>query len=240
MSLKPGAWVVASVGALLLGGALACTSFDSSPTNEPDGAIAPTPTVSPEGGESSFPPVMGTPCAPDLSFLDVPGNKVDEDCSGKADDDVVACDSSLVISSVDPLEAAKALGLCRRADATGKAWGVIDAHYVKPDGSPLGAAPAVSWGVLPSFGAASPISGAAMIALSSGAARASNQANYVAPTGGLDKTYSHSLPAGFPKPMPACNGLPLANAVYDGIALEVHLRAPINAKSLSFAVPVHG
>ena len=136
---------------------------------------------------------------------------------------------------MDPLEAAKALGLCRRADATGKAWGVIDAHYVKPDGSPLGAAPAVSWGVLPSFGAASPISGAAMIALSSGAARASNQANYVAPTGGLDKTYSHSLPAGFPKPMPACNGLPLANAVYDGIALEVHLRAPINAKSLSFA-----
>ena len=35
--------------------------------------------------------------------------------------------------------------------------------------------------------------------------------------------------------MPACGGLQLANAAFDGISLEVRIRAPSNAKSFSFA-----
>src|SRR4051794_12509112 len=64
----------------------------------------------------------GPACTADPSKYDFPGNAVDEDCSGKADDEA-ACDDKLVLTSSDPMDAAKALGLCKHAPSSGTAWG---------------------------------------------------------------------------------------------------------------------
>jgi hypothetical protein len=164
--------------------------------------------------------------------IDVPGNGLDEDCSGKADDDV-ACDASISISSTDARDAAKALGLCKNADPSKGASGVVSARYVKPDGTTL--TDALSWGVLDSFGPNMPRHGSAFVALSTGVARAPGQLGYKSPSG-QSKGYSHTLPAGFPKASPACPADSVAptGVGYDGAALELVLRVPIDAKSMSF------
>jgi hypothetical protein len=123
--------------------------------------------------------------------FDIPGNQIDEDCSGTADDEPKGCDVALPMDG-DAAAAAKALGLCRVASpgASGKAktWGVLAARFVFPDGSEKSVVDAselelcntletpphaMSHGVLPAFGPnVAPREGAALTALSSGVARA--------------------------------------------------------------------
>src|SRR4051812_2446449 len=45
---------------------------------------------------------------------DVPGNTLDEDCNGTADDEPLGCDTGLAVDG-DPIAAAQALGICRMA-----------------------------------------------------------------------------------------------------------------------------
>ena len=67
--------------------------------------------------------------------FDVPGNGVDEDCNGTADDEVIGCDGAIPdIGYADPIAGAQAIGLCRQSDGT--SWGVLNAAYVMADGSP--------------------------------------------------------------------------------------------------------
>jgi hypothetical protein len=154
--------------------------------------------------------------------FDIPGNQVDEDCSGAADDEPRGCDAALPVDG-DASAAAKALGLCRVAvpGAVGKAktWGVMAARYVFPDGSEKSlemdspdcgqALPphALSHGILPAFGPnVAPRDGAVLAALSSGAARAGVQdlnpggdvPNF-SPAAGQMCTRSKA-PEGFPAP----------------------------------------
>jgi hypothetical protein len=161
--------------------------------------------------------------------IDEPGNGKDEDCSGKADDDG-ACDTALPLASGDANDAAKALGVCRTVTAGKAGWGVLSAKYVKPDGTAL--SHATSYGILPSFGVNQPATGKSLLALSTGAARAPGQADYVA---SLDKGYGHGTPAGWPKASPACGAdavTPLA--AKDGAALKLEIKVPIDAHSMSF------
>jgi hypothetical protein len=221
-----GAGMEACVGDDASGVPLAAVA-DAAPegsTSVPDGA-------SPLDG-AGLPPV-GMGCTADPSRIDIPGNSVDEDCSGKADDEDVLCDGSLAESSSDAFDAARAMGICKKTTAGAAAWGIIDAHYVLPDGSAAPAASSPSWGILPSFGSNAPRAGQRLLALSSGAARAPDQPGYQAPVAGDNKGYAHGPPAGFPS-IAACGGLPLA-ASRDGIALEVRLKVPSNATSFSFA-----
>jgi hypothetical protein len=162
--------------------------------------------------------------------IDVPGNGVDEDCSGKADDDAT-CDASLALASGDPLDGARALGVCRALKGGDPGWGVVSAKYVKPDGSPLG--DPIGYGILDAFGPNKPGFGQRMLALSSGAARAPGQPGWAAPSG-KDKGYTHGTPAGWPKPSPACPGVtPSANA-HDGAALQLTVKVPVDAHAMSF------
>src|SRR4029078_5444343 len=85
---------------------------------------------------------------------DIPGNGIDEDCSGTPDDAEVDCDTSLKSKSKDPFDGAKALGLCKKADPDGREWGVVDAKYVLPDGKPLDDMMGV--GILKEFGVNAP------------------------------------------------------------------------------------
>ncbi|WP_146652869.1 choice-of-anchor L domain-containing protein [Labilithrix luteola] len=171
----------------------------------------------------------GKNCQADATKFDAPGNGADDDCNGKIDD-VVACDASLALDSTDPIDAAKALGLC--AKATGSAWGVVAARWVKPDGTKLPTSGNVSHGILTGFGSNSPREAKSMLALSSGAARAPGQNGYGSPSG-VSKNYASGAPSGYPRTSDACYDAP--GTPMDGVALELDIRVPSNATSMSFA-----
>lgn len=141
------------------------------------------------------------------------------------------CDTGLPLDPSDPMDAARAIGLCRQADATLGSWGVIEAKWVKPDGSSLGNLQAGA-GVLPKFGVNAPQGGTSMLVLSSGTARGPNDPGYKSPSGD-DKNYQSGTPAGYPKESPACPGN-ITGEAHDGIALEVKIKVPANANSFSY------
>ena len=155
---------------------------------------------------------------------DIPGNGIDEDCSGVADDEEIECDDDLPQSGSDPFDGAKAIGLCKKADPDGPGWGVVSAKWVRPDGTSLNNM--VGVGILKQFGVNAPQLGGSMLAISSGAAREKAPQT-------TDKGYSHGTPDGYPKESPACPGVTTGTA-RDGVALELKIRVPSNAKSFSY------
>lgn len=177
-------------------------------------------------------------CDPNVNAgaFDVPGNNLDEDCSGTPDDEATDCDQGLAIDGTDPFDGARAVGLCKKASADGREWGVIDAKWVKPDGTPQ--TQPLGEGILPKFGVNAPQTGEAMLAISSGSARGPSDPGYNnGPANrGWDKDYSNGTPAGYPKESPACSGsgLGFASGSHDGAALQLKIRVPSNAKSFKF------
>jgi hypothetical protein len=160
---------------------------------------------------------------------------VDEDCDGEIDNIDAPCDMALAIDDANPLSAARAVELCKVSSGP-KDWGILQAKYALPDGSPGFAAQVnfeLGHGILGAFGQViHPQGGDRMLSLSSGTARQPNDPGYKSVTG-FDKGYSCNHPQGFPKQSPACPGV-TSGAPRDGIALEVTLRAPQNAAGFSF------
>jgi hypothetical protein len=190
---------------------------------------------------------------------DIPGSGIDEDCSGVVDDEPTNCDSTVTLTSTDPVEGAMAMDICRQttAGATGKArtWGLINAQYVMPDGT-TSTSPnyAVGYGLLSAFGVNHTQHGVAMLGLSSGTARQPTDPGWEDPGasdfgsfGGFNKCQASGngcvetglgeltsgAPTGYPAPAPACPGIKFG-APQDGVALELTIRVPTNAKSFSF------
>jgi hypothetical protein len=129
------------------------------------------------------------------------------------------CDTGLVIDTVDPLEAASAIGLC---------GGVTSADWVLPNG----AAPTPSanfdlgHGIIGDFGPNVNVrEGSNMLILSSGTGRRPTDPDY---NPGLAKGYTCAHPMGFPVETPAC-GATVTGACHDGIALELTLQVPAQA-----------
>lgn len=164
--------------------------------------------------------------------FDVPGNGVDEDCSGKVDDEVIDCDGDLPLSARDPLVGARAIGLCKTATPGGREWGVLEADWVLPDGDTL--VSTNGYGALPKFGTNTPPVGGAMLAISSGEARERPGAGGLLNPLSLDKNVQHGAPPGYPKDFPGCPaGTPRSGSPHDGTALRLRIRVPSNARSLS-------
>jgi hypothetical protein len=148
-------------------------------------------------------------------------------CAGDCDGSMCeVCDVALAIDSTDPLDAARAMGLCSD---------VISARWVNPDGSdpnpsanfPLG------HGILTGFGNnVLPRQGGSLLALSSGAARQPNDPGYRA-VSGWDKGYTTAHPPGFPVESPACPGTTTGQP-HDGVGLELELQVPDWAEGLAF------
>jgi len=180
---------------------------------------------------------------------DAPTNTVDEDCSGSAalaDD----CDMSLTIGSTAAEDGARALGLCSFAKPGSRAWGVTSARYTDATGTGKLSDP-LAVGILPTFGAAKPRAGGALLALSSGVARAPGQPGA---TSGCDafgagtdcafgdfgclRAGGGPPPAGYPKPSSVCKDQDQSFGdepiIYDQAALELKIRVPSNASAFSF------
>jgi hypothetical protein len=133
------------------------------------------------------------------------------------------CDGGLAMASTDPLHAARTMGICD---------GLVSAAWVYPNGAAAttGAAFDIGHGLLPSFGTNNtPREGVALLALSSGAARAEGQTGYSA---ALDKGYATAPPAGFPQAAATCPAP--STSGYDGIALQVVLVVPAGVRFLAF------
>jgi hypothetical protein len=161
----------------------------------------------------------------------------DEDCDGAIDEIDPPCDDGLEIDDADPLNAARAIELCKQSKGAGD-WGVVQARWVMPDGSdppPLVlAAYHLGHGILPDFGPnVAPQRGARMVVVSSGSARRPNDAGYQSHVD-FDKGYSSAHPPGFPKASPSCPPDVVTGVPHDAAALEVELRAPSNAYGVTF------
>jgi hypothetical protein len=174
-------------------------------------------------------------CTPQMNpgAQDYAGNSIDEDCNGAKDDNPVDCDVNLALASPDPLDGARAMGLCKMAQ--GEGWGVASASYITADGQPLTQYDfeGVGWGILPKFGPnVSPQEGAKMLVLSSGAARQPGDPGYYAPSG-HDKFYTTGSPPGYPKESPSCPDV-ITGEPHDSAGLRVVIKTPTNAKSMSF------
>jgi hypothetical protein len=189
--------------------------------------------------------------------FDVSMNNVDEDCSGQVDDEPAGCDTGLPIDG-DPIAAARALGICRMAGAAAqgkeRTWGLVRAAYVFPDGSTASIARGdntcgrageppnpLQHGILPGFGqVVKPRAGAAMLALSSGIARSGTTTMGIfGPSPDEAEMCTRSrMPPGFPvSSYSTCGDLDTpegASNANDAIALELVIRVPSNAASLSF------
>ena len=165
---------------------------------------------------------------------DVGGNNVDEDCNGTADDTAVDCDSVITaVGDNDPMNGARAIGLCQPATAGDKKWGVLEAKWVKADGSP--GMNDLAHGMLPKFGPnVNCQEGKRMLGLSSGTAREPTDSDY-ADVSGEDMMTTSPPPTGFPVDSPSCPGNNTTGSVAnDPAGLELKLRVPTNAKSFSF------
>jgi hypothetical protein len=164
---------------------------------------------------------------------DYPGNGIDEDCNGTADDNPTNCDAKLDLQSPDPMDGARAIGLCKVAKD--KAWGVVSAKYITADGKPLEGVDTdkIGWGILPNFGPNVKLQeGAKALVLSSGTARRPADPGYDSPAG-HDKMYTTGAPPGYPKESPACPDVTTGEP-HDSAGLRLVLQTPTNAKSLSF------
>lgn len=190
-----------------------------------------------------FTPAQGdcNDCDPRMNpgAYDFPGNGVDEDCNGVIDDEPTDCDVGLPENANDPFDAAKALGICRKHDPAARSWGVVHARWVHPDGKPTsggfgcqsGPPNAQSRGLLTSFGPhVKPRHGSSMVAISSGVARAGVHGE--SPEGANMRTCGNA-PPGFPANPPSCPQ-PIDKSANDGMALELEIRVPTNAKSMAF------
>ncbi len=151
-------------------------------------------------------------------------------------------------------DGAMAMDLCRTTTAGAplptRTWGVISAAYVLPDGTttptPLSTDDTgetctysasnfgLGFGILgPTFGASNKTQqGVRMLGLSSGTARQPSDPGYQ-PVWGFDKCFTSGAPAGFPGQTPACGSITFGQP-HDGAALQVVLRVPTNAVTMSF------
>jgi hypothetical protein len=147
------------------------------------------------------------------------------------------CDSGLALDSYDPLDAARAIDICKISTGLSD-WGLLSAEWVMADGSSMTTTPSytVGHGILPGFGSNVGVrQGERLLALSSGTARQPTDPGYQPVVPGFSKGYASSQPAGYPVARPFCGIACIEpGEPHDDAALEVTLRPPTNANGFAF------
>ena len=150
------------------------------------------------------------------------------------------CESDISATSTDPMDYAKALGICKTTTEDSSDWGLIEAKITVPNGS--SAPHANSNGLVSKFGnVIVPKAGSYMLALTSGKISNNKFQTYEyqgvtsgAPSDWLEK-HSNKFPSA-----PVCNQNSDINAnnvdVKDAVMLTLKIRTPQTAKSFSFNI----
>jgi len=172
--------------------------------------------------------------------FEVGDNVLDDDCDGMIDEPAItACDNALTSGSAEPLDYAKAMDLCQMA--TAGSWGVVDAKFVKADGT--GAPNANQRAIRTTFGGVAVQGGAAYAVLSTGNAAATGQTN--PPFADLQNAPMRGGTSNFPADWLQANGGNMPNApgcpdpapgpANDPVMLQLHVKVPTNAKSFAIS-----
>jgi hypothetical protein len=165
------------------------------------------------------------------------GEAHDENCDGTKDEaPPPPCDDALVIDTLEPLDASRAVDLCKMSSGPTD-WGVVSAEWVMADGSPPPAFAEYNFhlghGILTGFGPNVNVRrGTKLLALSGGTARQPKDPGYMT-VGGFSKGYQGNHPEGFPKESPACPGS-VTGQPNDPTGVETKIRVPLNAYGFSF------
>ena len=195
--------VACGLGEVCVGGA--CEGCDSSLMDcDGDGWMVGDGDCCDQPGSCGSQPELVNPGA-----IEVVGNGVDDNCNSLTDlfdlQDTVPCDASIPSDSSDPIEYAKAMGICRttteEAAPAERTWGLISASLGRADGTPLTFADGKS--IRPAFGTAiPPLEGASLVVLSTGLAADGTQTD-PGPNGGpaFNPSTSHG---GTPVDIQAC------------------------------------
>lgn len=196
--------------------------------------------------------------------MDIPDNGVDDDCSGEVDDEASSCDEELSADGdAESAAKALGICRTTNSSARGRerTWGLLAARFVYPDGTTRSLTPDESMdcqdavdgpdprshGILSSFGPnVAARQGSRFLVLSSGVARPGSQelaeGRGASPAGAFMCSRSR-VPEGFPASSYATCGDELTalpggshdpSVAYDGVSLELELRAPTNAQGISF------
>lgn len=169
---------------------------------------------------------------------DFPGNGLDDDCSGTADDEPTGCDVGLPFSTNTTNNYAKAIDICRfssaSASGSAKTWGVLSDSLVQANGTSA-CSNTLQRAITSQFGNGNfPKAGQRMAVFSSGTARDTNDPGYVNPSGQFASYNAGTFatpPAGFPKNAAGC---PNGSAARDSCGYKLQIRAPTNAKSFAY------
>jgi len=154
---------------------------------------------------------------------------MDENCNGVIDEAPPICDTDLLLDSKEPLDAAKAIGLCDFVKSA--KWVLADGTPISTDAAKLTAFH-LGHGILSRFGTNNnPLEGARMLMLSSGTARNKEDGESIYRS--FDKNYTSNGPFGFPKLSPMCPSVK-SGVPHDSTGLEIELDVPTNATAASF------
>ncbi len=215
--------LLGSMAGLLL---VACSPGTSGTTGNNGGNDSSSSSDDPDSSSASFVTNSSTSTG-------VVSDCTDPECVGS--DPQGGCDGSIAVDSGDPIDGARAMGLCQVSDGT--SWGIVSAQWVQADGvTPLSGVLLDGKGMLSNFGPVAPREGGQLLALSSGAARDPGDPGFQPPSG-YEKDFfnPHGSPPGYPKESPACPGV-ITGEPYDSAGLSVRIKTPTDAKSLSFNV----
>ncbi|MFW5740828.1 MAG: choice-of-anchor L domain-containing protein, partial [Myxococcota bacterium] len=155
-----------------------CTACDSATTDcDGDGWLVADGDCCDKPGLCGSEPEKVNPGA-----IEVIGNGIDDNCNNKTDlfdtEDTVSCDTGIASNTSDPIEFAKAMGICRTTTESpplaDKTWGLISAEIVQANGEALTYQNGKS--VRGEFGdEIVPLEGQSLVVLSSGIAADANQ-----------------------------------------------------------------
>lgn len=166
--------------------------------------------------------------------FEVPGNGVDDNCDGETDTAPVACDVGLDTQANNAADAAKALGVCQQTPGSG--WGLVNAQWVKVDGT--GTPAAEQRAVRPQLGAVTAREGGALLVLSTAHAAGTADLN---PGFSSFESTNNTTSSGFPSDWllanggtrpraPGCPALGGSTAL-DPVMLQLTVKVPQNARS---------
>jgi hypothetical protein len=161
---------------------------------------------------------------------------VDENCNGETDEVALACDDTLVLESEDPMDGAKAIGLCEPKQIVSAKWVLADGAAPPSDPTQLMNFHKGHGIVEPLGPKVNPQEGAKMLMLSSGYARPKGHPDLpLLPKDyrSFEKGYTSGAPFGFPKEGPECPGV-TTGTPNDATGLELEIKVPANALSFSF------